>query len=181
MRQGDIIAQYEDTPGKIGGDPPLYTYFLYGVTAILLTLSFVKSRERTLRALKGAWRSFENVLPQLLTVLFIVALALTILDAETISRLLGAQSGFLGIAIAALFGSITMIPSFVSFALGASLLNSGAGYTQVATLITTLTMVGVVTFPMETHYFGKKLALKRNLLALVFAVISGLVIGGVLS
>ena len=87
----------------------------------------------------------------------------------------------MGIAIAALFGSITMIPSFVSFALGASLLNSGAGYTQVATLITTLTMVGVVTFPMETHYFGKKLALKRNLLALFFAVISGLVIGGVLS
>ena len=159
----------------------MYTYFLYTVTIVLLILSFRKSRQRTLHALKSAWRSFENVLPQLLTVLFIVSLALVILDAETISMLLGARSGLLGVAIAALFGSITMIPSFVSFALGASLLRSGAGYAQVATFITTLTMVGVITLPMESHYFGRKLAIKRNLLALFFAVASGIIMGRVLS
>jgi hypothetical protein len=43
--------------------------------------------------------------------------------------------------------------------------------------MTTLMMVGVVTMPLEIKYFGKRVAITRNLLNFVAAVIIGLAVG----
>ena len=43
--------------------------------------------------------------------------------------------------------------------------------------ISTLMMVGVVTLPVEIKYFGKKLAIYRNLLAFLFSFIVAYIIG----
>lgn len=51
----------------------MFTYLLYGVAAVGLTVSFIKSKKKTKMALKKAWKSFENILPQFLTVLGITA------------------------------------------------------------------------------------------------------------
>ena len=128
-----------------------------------------------------AWKSFENILPQLLTVLLIIGLLLSFLDTATISRFLGEKSGALGLLIAAVLGSITLIPGFVAFPLAASLLKAGAGYGQITMFVTTLMMVGVVTLPMEIKYFGRKLALRRNALALMFAVVISLLMGDIIA
>ena len=159
----------------------MFTIILYCVTGLLLALSFAKDRKKTKAALMKAWKSFENILPQLLTVLLVIGIMLTFLDAPTISRLLGAESGALGLAIAALVGSITLIPGFVAFPLAASLLKAGAGYAQITMFVTTLMMVGVVTLPMEIKYFGRRLALRRNALALVFSVVLSLIMGGLIA
>ena len=158
----------------------MFTLILYAAAGLLLALSFVKDRRKTKAALMKAWKAFENILPQLLTVLLIIGIMLTFLDANTISRLLGEQSGALGLAIAAIVGSVTLIPGFVAFPLAASLLKAGAGYAQITMFVTTLMMVGVVTLPMEIKYFGRKLALRRNALAVVFAVILSLIMGGLI-
>lgn len=159
----------------------MFTILLYCVTGLLLALSFAKDPKKTKTALMKAWKSFENILPQLLTVLLIIGIMLTFLDAKTISRLLGAESGALGLAIAAVVGSITLIPGFVAFPLAASLLKAGAGYAQITMFVTTLMMVGVVTLPMEIKYFGRKLALRRNALALAFSVVLSLIMGGLIA
>ena len=158
----------------------MFTYILYGATAILLWLSFLKDKKKTKMALKKAWKSFENILPQFLSVLIIIGIMLAVLDPETISRLIGKESGVLGMVIAAVVGSITLIPGFVAFPLAASLLSAGAGYGQIAMFLTTLMMVGVVTLPVETKYFGKQIAIKRNLFALIFAVCVSFVLGGII-
>ena len=36
---------------------------LYGGTAILLALSFQKDRKKSMKALRKAWKAFENILP----------------------------------------------------------------------------------------------------------------------
>lgn len=156
----------------------MFTYLLYGVAGGLLMLSAHKSPAKTKMALKKAWKSFENILPQFLTVLLLIGMLLAVLDAQTISRLLGSESGALGLLLAAVVGSITLIPGFVAFPLAASLLAAGAGYGQITMFLTTLMMVGVVTLPLESQYFGRRLALRRNGLALLFAVGLSLVIGG---
>jgi hypothetical protein len=46
--------------------------------------------------------------------------------------------------------------------------------------MTTLMMVGVVTLPLEIKYFGKKVAISRNILNFIAAVIIGLVVGIIL-
>ncbi len=157
------------------------TAALYLITFLLLTLSFSKDRKKTVQALKKAWKSFEGILPQFLSILILVGLMLAVLDESVISRLLGAESGLVGMAIAAITGSVTLIPGFIAFPLAASLLAAGAGYGQIAMFLTTLMMVGIVTLPLEATYFGKRLAIQRNLLAFLYAVISSLLLGGLLS
>ncbi|WP_294446620.1 permease [uncultured Mailhella sp.] len=156
------------------------TAALYMLTAVLLVLSFRKDRKKTRQALKKAWKSFENILPQFLSILVLIGLMLAVLDRETITRLLGADSGAAGMAVAAAVGSVTLIPGFIAFPLAASLLSSGAGYGQTAMFLTTLMMVGLVTLPLETTFFGKRLAVMRNALAFVYAVVSSVILGVIL-
>jgi uncharacterized membrane protein YraQ (UPF0718 family) len=158
----------------------LFTIILYVVTAILLILSLVKSKEKTKLALKKAWKAFENILPQFLSILIIIGIVLSILDAETISNLIGKDSGWIGMIILGVVGAITLVPGFIAFPLAASLLRSGAGYMQIAAFISTLMMVGVVTMPLEIKYFGKKMTFIRNGLAFIFSFGIAIVIGAVL-
>ncbi len=151
--------------------------FFYSLASILLLVSFVKSRSKTKIGLKKAWKAFENILPQLLVVLLIVGLMLSVLNAALISKLVGKDSGIIGILLAAVFGSITMIPPFVAFPTAAALLTSGAGYAQIAVFVSTLMMVGVVTLPLEIKYFGAKTAISRNVLAFLFSFVVAGIIG----
>lgn len=155
----------------------MFTKILYGIALLWLLISFIKDKEKTKLALKKAWRSFENILPSVLAVLLLIGFVLTLLDVQTISMLLGTDSGIRGIIIAAVVGCITLIPGFVAFPLAASLLAAGAGYAQIAIFISTLMMVGIATLPLEIKYFGKRVAIKRNILSLLFAIITSCVIG----
>lgn len=153
------------------------TTALYIISAIALVLSFSKSKEKTFLALKKAWKAFENILPQFLSILIIIGIMLAILTPEQISTLLGSGSGWLGVLIASIIGSITLIPGFVAFPLAAALLHSGAGYMQIAAFISTLMMVGIVTMPVEMNYFGKKATFTRNIAAFVFSLFVALIMG----
>jgi len=158
----------------------MFTYILYFFAIAFLSVSFFKDKMKTKAALKKAWKAVENILPQILAVFLIIGMMLSILDEQTISALIGKESGFWGLAISAVIGAITLIPGFVAFPLAASLLEAGAGNAQIAMFVSSLMMVGVVTLPVETSYFGKKLALKRNLLAFLFCIFVSLIIGGLL-
>jgi uncharacterized membrane protein YraQ (UPF0718 family) len=155
----------------------MFTFILYGLALVLLVLSFFKDKKKTKEVLCKAWKAFESLLPQLAVILLFVGMMLTILDTKTISSLLGKNSGVLGMMIALVIGSITLVPSFVVFTLAASLLHSGAAYAQTTLFITTCTMVGIITLPMESKYFGRKIAIKRNISALVFAICISLIMG----
>jgi uncharacterized membrane protein YraQ (UPF0718 family) len=158
----------------------MFTYILYGFAAVGLAVSFHKDRNKTKMALKKAWKAFENILPQFLSILILIGLALAILSPETISKLMGTSSGIWGVLAAALIGAITLVPGFVAFPLAAALLKSGAGYMQIAAFVSSLMMVGVVTMPLEMKTFGKRATIVRNVSAFVFSLIAAFVIGVVL-
>lgn len=154
---------------------------MYYLVGGLLLISLIKSREKTIKALKKAWKSLGNILPKFLGVIILVGLMLSIFDEEVISSLIGSQSGVFGVVIAAVIGSITLIPGFVAFPTAKTLIEGGAGYTQVAVFVSTLMMVGVMTFPVEIMYFGKKITIIRNILALVLSILVGIIVGKVAS
>ncbi len=158
----------------------MFTYILYVLAITALAFSFIRDRGKTKRALLKAWKAFENILPQFLSILLIIGLALAILSPETITALLGSNSGMLGVLAASLVGSITLIPGFVAFPLAAALLKNGAGYMQIAAFVSTLMMVGVVTIPMEIKTFGKRATLVRNVSAYAFSIVVAIVMGVVL-
>lgn len=69
------------------------------------------------------------------------------------------------------------IGNFDTFPTASILLENGAGYMQVAAFISTLMMVGLVTLPVEVEYFGKRLAIFRNLMAFIFSFVVAFIIG----
>ncbi len=153
------------------------TYILYGVTLLLLALSFKNDKKKTKMSLKKAWKAFENILPEFLVIILLVGTLLAILNPEAISKIIGGDSGWFGVLLAALVGSITLIPGFVAFPTAAMLLQNGAGYMQIGAFVSTLMMVGVVTMPVEIRYFGRKLTFLRNGLAFLFSFVVAYVIG----
>ncbi len=153
------------------------SYIFYTLTVILLALSFYKDKKKTKMALKKAWKAFENILPQFLVVILLVGLMLAVLDANTISKIIGKESGSLGVILSAVIGAITLIPAFVAFPTAALLLEAGAGYMQIGAFVSSLMMVGVVTLPIEFKYFGKKISILRNILAFLFSFLVAVIIG----
>lgn len=153
------------------------TSVLYVLSIGAVAVSLFKSKEKTLLAFKKAWKSFENILPQFLSILVIIGIMLAILTPDQISKLMGNESGWFGVIVASLIGSITLIPGFVAFPLAAALLKSGAGYMQISAFISTLMMVGIITIPVEMDYFGKKATLTRNIAAFIFSLIVAFVMG----
>lgn len=158
----------------------MFTIVMYILAFALLLLSFMKDRKKTNMALKKAWKSFENILPQFLSILIIIGIMLAVLSPEVISKLVGKESGWFGMIVAAIIGSITLIPGFVAFPLAAALLKSGAGFMQIAVFVSTLMMVGIVTIPVEVRYFGRKATFARNGMAFAFSFAAAFVIGMVL-
>ncbi len=77
-------------------------------------------------------------------------------------------------------GALMHIPALLSFPLAASLLYNGASISAVAAFITTLTMIGTITLPLEIKELGKKMAILRNGLSFVIAIIIALIMGAIL-
>ncbi len=153
---------------------------LYSAAAGLTLASFLKDRKRTSKALLKAWRSFEGILPQFVGIIMLIGIVLGILNPQTISRLIGGSSGWLGVLLSSLVGAITLIPGFIAFPTVAMLLKGGAGYMQMGAFVSSLMMVGIVTLPLEIKHFGRKAAFARNALAFIFSFAVAIVIGRVM-
>ncbi len=155
------------------------TVIMYAAVAALFVLSWARDREKTLQALRKGLKSLEALLPQLIAVLVIISVGLALFDAEAITSYLGPSTGLAGVLAAAVLGSVTLIPGFVAFPLAGQLLSNGAGVLQIATFVSTLMMVGVVTLPVEMSYFGRRTAITRNLAALAFSFAAALFVSWV--
>jgi len=152
-------------------------YTLPILTGLLLVLSLVSSREKTVRALRIAVRRFMKLLVPFLTMMSLVALILAFLPHELILRYLGVDNLWFATGLAGVIGSLTLMPGFIVFPLSGILLEQGVPYIVLAAFTTTLMMVGVVTFPIERHYLGTKVALLRNGISLLIALTVSLTIG----
>ncbi|AMQ19628.1 permease [Thermococcus peptonophilus] len=147
---------------------------------VSLLIAFIKDREKAKKSLKIAGKSFVRMFPMVLTIIFIIGLLLGFVPPSQISRFIGEQSGIGGVLLIGTLGAIMHIPALLSFPLAASLLEGGASVTAVAAFITTLTMIGIVTLPLEIKELGRKMALLRNGLSFIIAIIIALIMGAIL-
>lgn len=147
------------------------------ITAAAVILSLVFDRHKTFMGIKKGYSMFVNIFFPFMTVLALVSVFLALVPNETIIKYLGSGSGAYGFITAAVIGSISLIPGFIAFPLGAILVSKGVTYKVIAVFITTLMMVGIFTLPLESKYFGWKPAVMRNLLSFISAIIIGLAMG----
>lgn len=152
------------------------TIITYILTAVLLIVSFFMDKQKTIKGIKKGVKSFMKLMPILLPMFLFIGIMLAIITPEFISQVLGEESGILGMLFALIVGSITFMPAFVSYPLGAQLIENGAGIAQVAAFLATLMSVGIVYYSVESKMFSKKAAIYRNIVSFIGALLIILVI-----
>ncbi len=148
---------------------------IYGMTLGLLVVSFYKDPEKTKKALKIALKKFKKVMHPFFMMLIGVSVSLAIIPQEWIEKSLSGGR-VTAVLIGSFLGSVVMMPGFVAFPLASILKESGVGYGTLAAFTTTLMMVGVLTFPVEQAYLGRRLALMRNITGYIIAMLSAFAI-----
>ena len=143
---------------------------LWIITGVALLASLVANRRKTRMSLIKGLRMFWGVLPLLVGVLALVSLVLAAVTPEMLQQVL-AGSGPLPFFTALAIGSIALMPGFIAYPLAGLLRQNGASTPVLAAFITSLMMVGVLTLPVEARFFGWRVSLMRNGLALVGAVL----------
>jgi uncharacterized membrane protein YraQ (UPF0718 family) len=158
----------------------IFTLIFLIIAVGLTVVSIIKNKKKTFAAMKKSKSMMGNMLGEIIAIIFLIGLLLTLIPPETIKSALGSANTFVSTIVGALVGSITLIPAFVAFPLVGSLVDAGASIIPAVAFLTTLTMVGVVTFPLEKKEFGTKFALTRNILSFGFAVVIALAMGVIL-
>ena len=149
---------------------------LWIVTAILLIISFIKDKKKTVKALKKAWKKISSIASLFFFIMALTSLAISFIPPELINSYIGKESGFKGVVLALSFGSISVMPGFIAFPLGATLRMQAIPYYIIGAFTLSLMTVGVVTFPLEKRFLGTKTAIIRNLLSLIISIITAIAI-----
>jgi uncharacterized membrane protein YraQ (UPF0718 family) len=149
---------------------------LYVVTGLSLIVSFLVNQEKTFQGLKRGWMKFYKTLPSYLMLLILISIVL-LLSEDLIVEYLGQDNIFLGLLFSLGIGSVTMMPGFIAYPLARILLQRGVPYMVIAGFVTSLMLVGVVTYPLEKSYMGRKATIIRNIMSFVVAGLIALVMG----
>lgn len=158
--------------------------YIYILTFLLLLISALKSPVKTRKALQIAWKKLNKVVVPFFKMVLLMSVVLCLIPDSLIIRVLGNENGFLSVLAASLIGSVSLLPGFIAFPLAGMLKAKGATYMVLSALTTTIMMVGIVTYPLEKEYLGTRVAIIRNIIsfviALVVALATGLMFGEIL-
>lgn len=155
----------------------IFTIAIWVGTLIFLGISFFKNKVKTKQALKMALGMGKGMAASIFSIIFAIGFILTLLPPGEIANFVGRQPVLVATVASALFGTITLVPAFIAFPLVGTLVNAGVSIVPAVAFLTTLTMVGVVTFPLEKKEFGVKFTAVRNGLSFLFAIIISLLMG----
>jgi len=150
------------------------------ITFVAVALSAVVDRKRTAKGIVNGLQMLFKLLPQFLLLIIFVSVFLTLVPPDDLVNLFGQSLTGVGFITAAFIGSVALIPGPIAYPLVGMLYQRGIPVTVLAVFITTLTMVGIFTFPIEKEYLGLRIAILRNVLSFFGALLIGFVVGGLL-
>lgn len=132
-------------------------------------------------ALKKAWKAFENILPEFLTVIMFVGVLFAVLNPQVISKIIGNNSGWFGIIIAAVVGAVTLIPGFVAFPTAAMLLQNRVKFSNILIFIGAWSTTKIPMLLFEMSALGTKFTLTRLLIDIPGIIIIAYLLGAFVS
>lgn len=146
------------------------------ITLMCVLVSYLRDRGKTELAVRSSIGIFLGLVPSISLMILFVGFLLAAIPMELIEPIFS-RGGIQGFFIVSAVGSIASIPGPIAFPLAGELYRAGANLPSLASFITTLTMVGVVTAPIEISFFGKKFTLLRQVLSFVSALGIGILVG----
>ncbi|MEJ2200591.1 MAG: hypothetical protein P8X63_06210 [Desulfuromonadaceae bacterium] len=155
--------------------------FIYlSLIALLYLWLFRRSPEKTRQSLQVAGKSLLRLTPMLAAIFGLIGLFQVFVPAALIEHWLGAASSWGALFMGGLIGAVAIGPPVAAFPLAGSMLAAGAWPAAAAAFVVSWISVGIVTLPFEAQVFGLRFALARNVIAFAAALLTGLLLGGLL-
>lgn len=145
--------------------------YIYILTIIAVIISFILDRKKTISAFMIGMKKLWKITPPFISILITVSIVLYLIPNDVIIKYLGTDDSFFGVIIASIIGSVTVMPGPISYPLCGILVDEGVSYSVIAAFSSSLMLVGILSFPIEKLYFGKKFAIMRNIISFVIALI----------
>jgi uncharacterized membrane protein YraQ (UPF0718 family) len=131
--------------------------------------------EHFLAILSGDLLLFGEMLPKVLAGCLIGAFVTLLLPRELVARWVGHESGFAGLAVAALFGFILPGGPITIYPVAVAFLAMGADAGAVVAFITSWTLIGYTrALVWELPFFGSDFVIWRIVEALPLPIVAGL-------
>ncbi|MCB2178751.1 permease [bacterium] len=122
--------------------------------------------------LKGG-QALWRTLPLLVAAFLVAGLTQALVTEEFVTRWLGSQTGWKGIALACLAGSLIPGGPYVYYPLAAVLLNNGAGLGVLVSFVAAKNLWSISRLPYEIALIGLDFTLARFAITLIFPPLIG--------
>ncbi len=156
------------------GNGLLVTTLVMGAMAGgLVIVGVVRGDRQHVDGLHIALGTAARMLPLILCAFVVAGMAQALVPTGFVSRWLGEESGWKGIGIGAVVGSLTPGGPYVSLPLAAGLVQSGAGLGSSVAFLTGWAVWSVHRLPLEFSILGWRLTLVRVACCAVFPPIAG--------
>lgn len=148
----------------------------WGIAVVLGILAFRRGREVGLGAMREAARNAFRIGPRIILAILAAGFIAQILPREPVARLIGGDSGVVGILIASLAGGFVPSGPIISFPLVVILRDSGAGLPQLVAFLTAWSVFAfhrVLTY--ELPLMGWRFSATRLTSSLILPPLTGLI------
>jgi uncharacterized membrane protein YraQ (UPF0718 family) len=148
--------------------------------AIAVTVSAVivyrrDGQARFLEILFSDLELFVDILPKVLAACLIASFVAVLMPREVVLRWVGAESGFLGIIIATLAGTVCPGGPITIFPIAAAFVSIGADTGAAIAFITSWTLLGYArVLVWELPFFGGEFVIWRIIIAIPLPIFAGL-------
>jgi uncharacterized membrane protein YraQ (UPF0718 family) len=145
-----------------------------GVSAVVVY--WRDGQARFLEILFSDLALFVDILPKVLAACLIAAFVAVLMPRETVMRWVGAETGWLGIVIATLAGTICPGGPITIFPIAAAFVAIGADTGAAIAFITSWTLLGYARILVwELPFFGGEFVLWRTIISIPLPILAGFV------
>ncbi len=140
--------------------------------AVTMSLVWPENGARTARA---SWEYFKELVFVLPAVMVMMGLFAVWVDRSLVVKYLGRESGFKGLVLAIVLGTLPTGPLYIAFPLALMLLKKGARVANVMVFLSAWACIKLPLELMEMQFLGWKFTLTRLALTIALVIPMGLV------
>ncbi|MEM4406748.1 MAG: permease [Candidatus Methanomethylicaceae archaeon] len=147
------------------------------IALVLVILAYRKSPGTAAEGFIQGGKLFLTIFPNLLVGFILAGMIMVLIPREAIVKWVGEESGWRGLIIATILGSVTPGGPFAQFPLVASLYQKGAGIGQVAAYLTSWSILGfnrIIVY--EWPFMGIRFVLLRVGTSLIIPSLVGIIV-----
>lgn len=151
------------------------TIIMGAIAVVLVFIGYYKGQGQHISGIKSAFDMTIEILPLLIFSFIAAGMIQVLIPHELISRWIGAESGFRGIMIGTLAGTLAPGGPYVSFPIVAGFLGAGASIGTTVAFLTGWSLIAVSRLPLEVGILGWKFTLIRMACSFFFPPVAGLI------